>query len=70
MTDTTAEKLGIDYGIKPVSQGQLQREYDYFRAQQILECMLKRCLITVDEFNKITALNRQYFSPALAQIMP
>ena len=60
----------INYEKKPISQEQLQREYDYFLAQQILESMLKNNLITADEFNKITALNRQSFSPALAQIMP
>lgn len=53
-----------------VSQEQLQREYNYFLAQQILESMLQRALITEDEFNKITILNRKTFSPALAEIMP
>ena len=60
----------INYEKKPISQEQLQREYDYFLAQQILESMLKNDLITVGEFNQITDLNRQSFSPALAQIMP
>lgn len=67
VTDGTPE---IKYERKPISQEQLQREHDYFLAQQILESMLKNDLITADEFNKITALNRQSFSPALAQIMP
>jgi len=70
MAKVTDEKPEIKYKKKPVSQDQLQREYDYFLAQQILESLLKNDLITVDEFNKITALNRQSFSPALAQIMP
>jgi len=64
------EKPEINYEKKPVSQKQLQHEYDYFLAQQILASLLKNDLITLDEFNKITALNRQSFSPALAQIMP
>lgn len=55
---------------KRIPQEQLQREYDYFLSQQILESMLKKGLITEDEFNKITTLNRKSFSPALAQIMP
>ncbi|QHQ61437.1 hypothetical protein Ana3638_12155 [Anaerocolumna sedimenticola] len=70
MTNITGEKLEISYEKKPVPQERLQHEYDYFLAQQILEAMLKNNLITVDEFNKITTLNRQSFSPALAQIMP
>lgn len=60
--DTNLEK-------KPISQEQLQHEYDYFLAQQILESMLKNRLITEDEFKKITALNRSSFSPILAQLM-
>lgn len=64
------EKPEINYEKQPVSQEQLQNEYDYLLAQQILESMLKKDLITVDEFNKITLLNRKSFSPALAQIMP
>lgn len=70
MTNVTAEKPEIIYEKTPVPQEQLQHEYDYFLAQQILEAMLKYDLITVDEFNKITTLNRQSFSPALAHIMP
>ena len=54
----------------PVSQEQLQYEMDYIRAQQILDSMLQKGLISLSEFNKITLLNRQSFSPALAQIMP
>lgn len=49
---------------------QLQREADYARAQKILESMLNQGLISLSEFDKITALNRESFSPALAEIMP
>ena len=51
-------------------QEQLQCEVDYVMAQRILESMLSKGLISLSEFNKITALNRKTFSPALAEIMP
>jgi len=51
-------------------QEQLQCEVDYVMAQRILVSMLDKGLISLSEFNKITALNRKAFSPALAQIMP
>lgn len=70
MANVTDGKPEINYEKKPVSHEQLQHEYDYYLAQQILKSMLKNNLITVDEFNQITALNRRSFSPALAQIMP
>lgn len=55
---------------KVYTQEELQREYDYILAQKILKSILEKGLINVDEFNKITELNRQTFSPYLAEIMP
>lgn len=55
---------------KKVSQEQIQREFDYIQAEKLLKKMLEKGLITVVEFDKITALNRQIFSPVLAEIMP
>jgi len=52
-----------------VSQEHLQREFDYIQAEKLLKRMLEKGLITMDECDKITALNRQTFSPILAKIM-
>lgn len=60
----------INYEKESVSQEQLRREVDYARAQKILESMLNQGLISLSEFDKITTLNRESFSPALAEIMP
>lgn len=49
---------------------QLRREADYARSQKILESMVKQGLISLSEFDKITALNRESFSPMFAEIMP
>ncbi|WP_018213171.1 SHOCT domain-containing protein [Desulfitobacterium hafniense] len=70
MDNITGAIPEINYEKKPVPQEQLQREVDYIRAQRILDSMLQGGLISLSEFNKITALNRKSFSPALAQIMP
>ncbi|MDD2247926.1 MAG: hypothetical protein PHC39_12805 [Proteiniphilum sp.] len=70
VTPYSCESIELSSEKRRVSQEQLQHEYDYFLAQQLLESMLKNNLITVDEFNRITTLNRKSFSPALAQIMP
>lgn len=53
-----------------ITQEELQQEYDFYRAQQMLETMFMFGMISVDEFNKITARNRKTFSPFLAEIMP
>jgi hypothetical protein len=52
------------------SQEQLQREFDYIQAEKLLKRMLEKGLITTEEFEKTTVLNRQTFSPMLARIMP
>lgn len=53
-----------------LSQEQLQHEFDYIRAQRILDELLKKGLISLPEFDDITTRNRESFSPAYAQIMP
>jgi hypothetical protein len=55
---------------KPISSEQLQREFDYHRAEKMLRKMLEKELISQEEFNKMMRLNRESFSPMLAQIMP
>lgn len=59
-----------DVQIPVVAKDQLQNEFDYMVAQQILQNMLEKGLISLGEFNKISALNLEIFSPELASIMP
>lgn len=54
----------------PISDIELQRDYDYFRAQEVAKSMLDSGLISLLEFNKLTLLNRQTFSPLYVEIMP
>lgn len=54
----------------PPSTEQLQRDAVYHKAQQLLQSMLDSGLISLSEYNKITLLNRETFSPYLAEIMP
>lgn len=59
----TAEK-------KRFTDAELQKEFDYYMAQKLLEKLREADLITKEEMDKITAKNRQSFSPYLARIMP
>ena len=54
---------------KAFSAEELQGEYDFYVAQKLLRSLLDHGLISVAEFDKITELNRQSFSPPLAEIM-
>lgn len=48
----------------------IKGDLDYRRAQEIAQKMLDEGLISVDEFNKLTGINRETFSPLFAEIMP
>ena len=48
---------------------QMQQDFNYKMAQKFTNELLDRGLISVDEFNKITALNRESFSPYLVELM-
>ena len=48
---------------------ELQKEFDFHMAQSIVKTLYKEGKITADELHKISALNREKFSPRLAEIM-
>ena len=52
------------------TQERITGDLDYRRAQEIAQKMLDGGLISVAEFNKLTAINRETFSPLFAEIMP
>ncbi|WML29055.1 hypothetical protein RCG24_13665 [Neobacillus sp. OS1-32] len=70
ITKISDEIIDKSVELMKVSQEQLQREFDYIQAEKLLRKMLGKGLITEIEFHKIDALNRQTFSPFLAEIMP
>ena len=55
---------------KRFTDEELQKEFDYYMAQKLLKNLRETGLITNEELDKITAKNRQSFSPYLARIMP
>jgi uncharacterized metal-binding protein len=52
-----------------MTEEQLQKEYDFYIAESIVAMLHREGKITDDELDKISALNRQKFSPKLAEIM-
>ena len=49
---------------------EMQNEYDYLLAEQLTQKLLDEGRISVDEFNKIMAKNRETFSPYISKIIP
>jgi hypothetical protein len=63
------ETKKINVQAEVISEEQMQNEFDYMMAQQMLKNMLENGLISLAEFDKISALNLEIFSPELASIM-
>ena len=52
------------------TQERIQGDLNYKRAQAIAKTMLDSGLISVAEWGKLTAINRETFSPLFEEIMP
>ena len=52
------------------TQDRIRGDLDYHRAQTIAKKMLDDGLISVAEWNKLTVINRETFSPLFVEIMP
>lgn len=70
VTKLTTEQMNAAPKKHDYTEEEMQGEYDYLLAQQLTETLLENGLISQEEFNKITAKNRETFSPKLAAIMP
>ena len=60
----------INITVKPTTQEEINCDINYYKAQKVTENMLSLGLISLSEFNKLTQINRETFSPFLVEIMP
>lgn len=51
-----------------MSKEQSRQEVQYKMARKMLQILLRRGIVTEDEYEKIDDLNRQSFSPQLAKV--
>ena len=70
VTKLTAEQMNAAPKRHEYTEKEMQQEYGYMLAQQMTKKLLENGLISDVEFHKITAKNRETFSPKLAAIMP
>ena len=64
------EDLPIHGRAPRMTNEQLQREINYFRAEQLTKKLLDAGLINEIEYKKIMKENRKTFKPFLAPLMP
>ena len=49
---------------------QILDEINYFRAQKITDLLYASGMISFDEYDKLTELNRRSFSPIFVELLP
>lgn len=54
---------------RKMTEEQMQQDFNYKMAQKFTQALLDKGMINEDEFNKITALNQESFSPYLVELM-
>lgn len=67
ITQIKGSNAGMPVASRP-SDAELQNEYNYILAENFTKKLLEKGLISVDEFDKIMAKNRESFSPFFARI--
>lgn len=55
---------------KQITQEEIQRDFDYYMARRVAEQLKNAGLISIDEFDKLTAINRRTFLPMNVEILP
>ena len=53
-----------------MDQQDIINEINYYRAQKITEQLYAAGMISFDEYDKLTVLNRRVFSPFLVDLLP
>lgn len=53
-----------------MEQQKIIDEINYYKAQEITELLYASSMITFDEYDKLTDLNRRSFSPLYADLLP
>lgn len=70
VTKLTAEQINAAPKKHQYTIEEMQREYDYIRAEQMTKKLLDKGLITEEEYDIIMTKNRQVFSPILSDLYP
>lgn len=65
-----ASPVHINFSPHMVSQEEIDSDVNYYKAQKVTKAMLELGLISLSEFNKLTRINRDTFSPFLVELMP
>lgn len=65
------KELAINLQVAPrvMTQEAMQKDFEYEMAQKLTRNLYEKGIISVDEMNRILALNKEKFSPFYAEIL-
>lgn len=59
----------LDVPARAMTMEAMQKDFEYEMAQKLTKSLLDQGLISIDEYDRISALNREKFSPFYADLM-
>lgn len=69
MEVSRSTQIELDVAPRRMTQEAMQKDFEYEMAQKIARNMLEQDLISIDEYDRISALNRVKFSPFYGDLM-
>lgn len=69
MEVTKNAPVGVDVAPRRMTLDSMQKDFEYEMAQKMTKNLLDEGLVSIDEYDRISALNREKFSPFYADLM-
>ena len=69
MEVTKNAPVAVDVAPRRMTLDAMQKDFEYEMAQKLTKSLLDQGLISIDEYDRISALNAQKFSPFYADLM-
>ena len=69
MEVTKNTPVAVDVAPRRMTLDAMQKDFEYEIAQKLTKSLLSEGLISIDEYDRISALNAQKFSPFYADLM-
>lgn len=69
MEVTKNTPVAVDVAPRRMTLDAMQKDFEYEMAQKLTKSLLDQGIISIDEYDRISALNAQKFSPFYADLM-
>ncbi|EGC74935.1 hypothetical protein HMPREF0490_01410 [Lachnospiraceae bacterium 6_1_37FAA] len=69
MEVTKNAPVGVDVAPRRMTLDSMQKDFEYEMAQKLTKSLLDQGLISINEYDRISALNAQKFFPFYADLM-